>query len=76
MSRKRHCQKAVLLSICLILTVLGTQNQSSTVDSQKQQVVVDPGTVHLRRLKQQPWGSRKDISRLAALAAQRGVDRE
>jgi hypothetical protein len=36
----------------------------------------EPGTVQLRRLKQQPWGSRKSISKLTALAAQRGVDRE
>jgi hypothetical protein len=36
----------------------------------------EPWTVQLRRLKQQPWGSRKSISKLTALAAQRGVDRE
>lgn len=81
MSLKGQSQTVVVITICLVLTVLGTQNLSAAVDSQKQQQQVvkllqEPGTVQLRRLKQQPWGSRKAISKLTALAAQRGVDRE
>lgn len=80
MSLKGQSQTVVVITICLVLTVLGTQNLSAAVDSQKQHQVVkllqEPGTVQLRRLKQQPWGSRKAISKLTALAAQRGVDRE